>query len=73
MAHGDHEAAKKLASRIGMSVRELYRMRREGTDFLEEAPVDRRISVRSFRVGEDEPSCLESNCRPLYITPEQAH
>ncbi|WP_159611823.1 mycothiol synthase [Glutamicibacter sp. JC586] len=71
-AHGDHEAAKKLASRIGMNrVRELYRMRREGTDFLEEAPLDRRITVRSFRVGEDEPAWLESNSQAFARHPEQ--
>lgn len=71
-AHGDHEAAKKLASRIGMSrVRELYRMRREGTDFLEEAPLDRRISVRTFRVGEDEPAWLDTNSQAFAHHPEQ--
>lgn len=71
-AHGDHEAAKKLATGIGLNrVRELYRMRREGTDFLEEAPLDRRITVRTFRVGEDEPQWLESNAKAFAHHPEQ--
>ncbi|KSU67266.1 mycothiol synthase [Arthrobacter sp. NIO-1057] len=71
-AHGDHEAAKKLAEKTGLSrVRELYRMRREGTDYIEEAPADRRISIRSFRVGEDEPAWLEANSKAFAHHPEQ--
>jgi len=71
-AHGDHEAAKKLAAKIGLSrVRELYRMRREGTDFVEEPPADRRFTVRTFRVGEDEPAWLEANSKAFAHHPEQ--
>ena len=71
-AHGDHEAAKKLATGAGLDrVRELYRMRREGTDYLEEAPLDRRFNVRTFRVGEDEPVWLEANAKSFAHHPEQ--
>ncbi len=71
-AHGDHEAARKLAESIGLSrVRELYRMRREGTDSLEEPVLQRGLSVRTFRVGEDESAWLEANARAFAHHPEQ--
>ncbi|MGH3654231.1 mycothiol synthase [Glutamicibacter sp.] len=71
-AHGDHDAAKKLAAGVGLDrVRELFRMRREGTDYLEESPIDRRIAVRTFRVGEDEPQWLEANAKSFVQHPEQ--
>ncbi|MFD1375510.1 mycothiol synthase [Micrococcus antarcticus] len=71
-AHGDHDAAKKLAADVGLDrVRELFRMRREGTDYLEEPAIDRRITVRTFRVGEDEPQWLEANAKSFVHHPEQ--
>jgi len=71
-AHGDHEAARKLAESIGLSrIRELYRMRREGTDSLEEPVLQRGLSVRTFRVGEDESAWLEANARAFAHHPEQ--
>jgi len=71
-AHGDHEAARKLAESIGLSrVRELYRMRREGTDSLEEAVLQRGLTVRTFRVGEDEPAWIQANAKAFADHPEQ--
>ncbi|WP_313813697.1 mycothiol synthase [Glutamicibacter sp.] len=71
-AHGDHEAARKLAESIGLSrVRELYRMRREGTDSLEEVPLQRGLTLRTFRVGEDETAWLEANAKAFEHHPEQ--
>lgn len=71
-AHGDHEAARKLAQSIGLSrIRELYRMRREGTDALEEPVLQRGLTVRTFRVGEDEPAWLEANAKAFAHHPEQ--
>lgn len=71
-AHGDHEAARKLAESIGLSrVRELYRMRREGTDSLEEAVLQRGLTVRTFRMGEDEPAWIQANAKAFADHPEQ--
>lgn len=71
-AHGDHAAARKLADSIGLSRnRELYRMRREGTDSLEETPLQRGLTLRSFRVGEDESAWLEANAKSFAHHPEQ--
>ncbi|MFJ2621527.1 mycothiol synthase [Glutamicibacter sp. NPDC087344] len=71
-AHGDHEAARKLAASVGLArVRELYRMRREGTDSLEETPLQRGLSLRTFRVGEDEAAWLEANAKSFADHPEQ--
>lgn len=71
-AHGGHPAAKKLAERIGLStVRELFKLRRDGTDSVEVPPVKGRFTLRSFRVGEDEPAWIKANSLSFAHHPEQ--
>lgn len=71
-AHGDHEAARALASSIGLSRnRELFRMRRDGSDLVEVPALERRLTLRTFRVGEDEPAWLAANAQSFAHHPEQ--
>ncbi|GAA2945852.1 mycothiol synthase [Glutamicibacter bergerei] len=71
-AHGGHPAAKKLAAGIGLAtVRELYKLRRDDSEALEVPELKQRSTVRTFRVGEDEPAWLAANSASFAHHPEQ--
>lgn len=72
-SHGEHPGALRLAQRYGLGrVRELWRMGREltGADLAEPVlPGD--VTIRAFRVGEDETPVVRVNRRAFSWHPEQ--
>ncbi len=72
-AHGDLPAAQALASRADLRrVRELLRMQRTGHLVgSPAAPIPNGVSVRTFRVGQDEEAFLQVNARAFAWHPEQ--
>ncbi|WP_218222047.1 mycothiol synthase [Nesterenkonia sp. Act20] len=71
-AHGEHDAAARLARRFGWTpVRELWRMR---LTTLDEAPAPElpdSVTLRGFRPGEDDQAWLAANAAAFADHPEQ--
>jgi mycothiol synthase len=71
-AHGDLPAAAKLAATVGFHrSRALWQMRRPLRESLPEPRLPAGISVRTFRVGQDEDAWLAVNGRAFAEHPEQ--
>lgn len=72
-AHGDHAGAAAIAERLGFTrVRELWKMRLRLADAQLPEPVfPNGVTVRSFRVGVDEPEFLRVNNAAFDWHPEQ--
>ncbi|MHC6177338.1 mycothiol synthase [Glutamicibacter sp. X7] len=71
-AHGSHAGAKALAEKLGLTaIRELHKMHRESTEELPQPELPSAITVRTFRVGEDEQAWLQANAQAFADHPEQ--
>ncbi|MCH8565877.1 mycothiol synthase [Nesterenkonia sp. LB17] len=71
-AHGEHDAAARLARRFGWTpVRELWRMRLTDLDEAPSPELPETITVRSFRPGEDDQVWLTANAAAFADHPEQ--
>lgn len=71
-AHGDHPAARALASSLGYrEVRRLYQMRRSLNSPLPAAELPDGVELRAFRPGADEERWLALNARAFRDHPEQ--
>jgi len=71
-AHGQHPAAAALAARMGFRrSRVLWQMRRSLFAALDRPVLPAGVSVRTFRVGEDEVRWLEVNRRAFANHPDQ--
>ncbi|WP_420810126.1 mycothiol synthase [Halopolyspora algeriensis] len=72
-SHGQHPGALRLAERFGFArSRELWRMGRElaGAELPQESLAD-GVSIRAFRVGQDEAAVVRVNHRAFRWHPEQ--
>lgn len=71
-AHGEHDAAARLAQRYGWTpVRELWRMRLTDLDEAPSPELPETITLRSFRPGEDDEAWLAANAAAFADHPEQ--
>ncbi len=71
-AHGDHNAAKQLATSLGFTVtRELWQMRRSLFSPLPRPVVPDGVTIRPFRPGEDDAAWLALNAQAFASHPEQ--
>ncbi len=71
-AHGSLPAAQSLAKSLGLEqVRELWQMRRRLTEPVAEPTPPAGVTIRTFRVGEDEEHWLQLNRRAFENHPEQ--
>jgi mycothiol synthase len=71
-AHGDLPAAASLAAAVGFHrSRALWQMRRSLSDELAEPRLPAGVTVRTFRVGQDEDAWLATNRRAFAHHPEQ--
>jgi mycothiol synthase len=71
-AHGDLPAAGRLAAAAGFErVRALWQMRRSLRSHLDMPPLADGISIRTFRVGQDEDEWTALNKRAFATHPEQ--
>ncbi|GAB3191142.1 mycothiol synthase [Nesterenkonia suensis] len=71
-AHGEHDAAARLAARHGWApVRELWRMRLASLDEVPSPRLPETVTVRSFVPGQDEESWLRANAAAFADHPEQ--
>ena len=71
-AHGEHPGASALATSLGFrSSRVLWQMRRSLDGPLPEPRVPDGVTVRTFRVGEDEQAWTEVNNRAFADHPDQ--
>lgn len=71
-AHGEHDAAGRLAARFEWApVRELWRMRLTALDELPDAELPHGVTLRSFRPGRDEEVWLRANAAAFADHPEQ--
>jgi mycothiol synthase len=71
-AHGQHPAAGALATGLGFTPgRVLWQLRRSLTEPLPEVRLPEGITLRTFRVGEDEPAWTALNNRAFADHPDQ--
>ena len=71
-AHGEHPAAAVLAGAMGLSrSRVLFQLRRSLVDPLPPVTVPEGVSIRTFRVGEDEQAWTALNNRAFADHPDQ--
>ncbi|MGJ9373003.1 mycothiol synthase [Nesterenkonia sp. CF4.4] len=71
-AHGEHDAAARLARRYGWNpVRELWRMRLTDLDEAPSPELPESITMRSFRPGVDDEAWLAANAAAFADHPEQ--
>ncbi len=76
-AHGEHEAAQRLAARFSWApVRELWRMRLSAVDEMSaseipSADLPEGVEIRPFRPGQDEEAWLRVNAAAFADHPEQ--
>ncbi len=71
-AHGDHPAARALATSLGFSeVRRLEQWRRSLRAPLPEAPLPPGVRLRAFRPGDDDEAWLALNAAAFAHHPEQ--
>jgi mycothiol synthase len=71
-AHGDHPAARALATSLGyQEIRRLYQMRRSLNSPLPAPSLPDGVHLRAFRPGEDEATWLALNARAFRDHPEQ--
>lgn len=71
-AHGEHDAAGRLATRFEWaSVRELWRMRLTTLEDLPAAELPGDVILRTFRPGSDEEAWLKANAAAFAGHPEQ--
>jgi len=71
-AHGEHDAAARLAKRYDWApVRELWRMRLTTLDDAPSPELPESVTLQSFRPGQDEKAWLEANASAFADHPEQ--
>lgn len=71
-AHGEHDAAARLARRFGWApVRELWRMRLTDLDEAPAPQLPETVSIRAFRPGLDDQAWLSANAAAFADHPEQ--
>ncbi|MGQ7786638.1 mycothiol synthase [Nesterenkonia sp. K-15-9-6] len=71
-AHGEHDAAARLATRYGWApVRELWRMRLTSLDEVPSPRLPESVTIRAFEPGRDEEDWLRANAAAFATHPEQ--
>lgn len=71
-AHGEHDAAARLATRYGWGpVRELWRMRLTALDGVPSPRLPEDVTIRPFAPGQDEAAWLKANAAAFATHPEQ--